>query len=272
MDEREVPGAREAARAEEAREDLLMAADRFEDRFTGATGDFSVGGVAEALDEMRDEEVAVERQSMPETAFQEALPAGETPASLPAPRSRAMRPRGIPAASGALALALGVGGVWAFVRWRRERNRPANRLRRRASRLAREVNQRLPDREAVFERLPDARTAAPGGAGTLLLAAGLLAWRLLRSSNPEPTEMPSADEAASVAEEIRTRLGRISVRPPRAAEGIEQVSRSAVRAADSGFAARGLVGVGVATAGGYLLWRLLRGQPDAWIASSGEQG
>ncbi len=285
----------ETERAEAAREDLLMAADSFDDRFTAATGDLSAAGVAEAVEEMREErdeswnetETSASEAPREAPAVKALEPPSPSPLAAlpPGPRSRISS--GIPLALGATAAAAGVGAVWAFVRWRQERNRPVNRLRRRVSRVARDVSERLPDRDELVTRLPDREVAAPaGGTGMLLLAGSLLAWRLLRGrgQSDDLAERTSGAAAAALesgaAQEVRTRLGRIWLPGSGPAEAVTTTARAAMKAVDERAPemqagdrgpARALVGVGVAAAGGYLLWRALRGQSgESYVPASDE--
>jgi hypothetical protein len=73
-------------------------------------------------------------------------------------------------------------GVWLFMRWRAERNKPINRLRRRAQQTwsrAEELRARMPVRQEA------ARPAA--GIGTVLVPLALVLWRASQSrSRPEP--------------------------------------------------------------------------------------
>lgn len=80
-------------------------------------------------------------------------------------------------------IATGV-ATWLFLRWRRERNKPINRLRRQAqSAVARAADLR--------ERLPDTDEAAKPavGLGTALLSILLLLWRQSRASSQQPGDV-----------------------------------------------------------------------------------
>jgi hypothetical protein len=72
---------------------------------------------------------------------------------------------------------VGAVGMWLFLRWQRERNRPVNRLRRQAQWAADEIRERVPGS-------PDASTTAIGLAAALL-SSGLVLWRRSRSSDDE---------------------------------------------------------------------------------------
>ena len=74
-----------------------------------------------------------------------------------------------------------VGAALFYRRWQQERNKPINRFRRQAQGMVRQVGQRLPDRRAIEERLPEPQVAAPvGGASTALLLGALLATQLMK--------------------------------------------------------------------------------------------
>src|SRR5919197_181866 len=167
-----------------------------EDLYTSATADLSAGGVAMAREATEQGQMAAEtggtmRSSTPIT--------DPTPAQTYAREdlvSQTERPTFVTdyevteesavsridptwaIASGALvSLSGGVGGAWLYARWQRERNRPINRLRRRARGIASTLTDRFED---VGDRLPDAdemRDTAPmsGGAAALLLAGLALA-------------------------------------------------------------------------------------------------
>ena len=84
-------------------------------------------------------------------------------------------------------LGAAVGGAWAYSRWQHERNKPINRMRRRLRGVAQNVGERLPDRDVILDRLPDAEVARPvGGGGVALLLAALLVNRALRGWRDEP--------------------------------------------------------------------------------------
>jgi hypothetical protein len=68
-------------------------------------------------------------------------------------------------------------GIWLFMRWRRERNKPINRLRRQAEqarRTAYELRARVPE-------LPDEATRPAMGLGTVLLSLGVFLWQQSQS-------------------------------------------------------------------------------------------
>jgi hypothetical protein len=60
-------------------------------------------------------------------------------------------------------------GVWLWLRWRRERNKPINRLRRQARQAAEEIRERVPS--------PEEATRPAIGLGTAVLSILLLVWQ-----------------------------------------------------------------------------------------------
>ena len=69
-------------------------------------------------------------------------------------------------------------GVWLWTRWRRERNKPINRIRRQAWQTwqnAYELRDRVPD-------LPDEATRPAMGLGTALLTLAIVLWQQSQSS------------------------------------------------------------------------------------------
>jgi hypothetical protein len=86
----------------------------------------------------------------------------------------------VPIGLGWLALGMSAAvGIWLWMRWRRERNRPINRIRRQAvaaRKQAYQLRERMPD----FE-LPDEAARPAVGLGTVLLPLTILIWQQLRS-------------------------------------------------------------------------------------------
>ena len=110
-----------------------------------------------------------------------------------APRALA-EPRTIGLGAGALLMAGSVAaGAWLYSRWQRERNKPVNRLRRRARDVAGQISERLPD----VDDLP--MGAAPtGGAAAALLLTGVALARALRGSDESAAAKETADQARGV--------------------------------------------------------------------------
>lgn len=91
------------------------------------------------------------------------------------------------------AIACGV-GVWLFMRWRRERNKPMNRLRRQAlqaRRTAYELRDRMPD-------IPEEATRPAMGLGTVLLSIAVFLWQ--------------QSQTRSRAQAVSHRMGKVSRR------------------------------------------------------------
>lgn len=175
-----------------------------------------------------------------------------------------------------------VGAAWLYSRWQHERNRPINRLRRRARSVGSALGERLPDGRRVVERVSNPEVARPlGGAsgGSLLLAA--LVWKLLRSRQ-HGTASERAEE--KLQESMRTAGAARDATPdtwkvlrfarPRvsgAADGKRSALLDAARTRVSEFdpaAARpmglglgGVLGLGIAA---YAVWRALRRDEDIY--------
>ena len=90
---------------------------------------------------------------------------------------------------------VGAVGMWLFLRWQRERNRPVNRLRRQAQWAADEIRERVPGS-------PDPSTTAIGLAAALL-SSGLVLWRRTHKGEEEEAE------AAESPRWLTTLSGRI---------------------------------------------------------------
>lgn len=175
-----------------------------------------------------------------------------------------------------------VGAAWLYSRWQRERNRPINRLRRRARSVASTVGERLPDGRRVVERVTDPEVARPlggAGGGTLLLAA--LAWKLLRSRQRGGSTERLGDtvresaKAARGARDAATDTWR-TVRFPRpnmsdlgngkkaallegARSRVGEFNPAAAR--PMGLGLGGVLGLGIAA---YAVWRALRRDEDIY--------
>jgi hypothetical protein len=112
------------------------------------------------------------------TPERRALPADETTASRPwAPGGSIV----LGASTGSLA-AIGAAAAWRYTLWRRERDRPIARIRRRVRRAAAELGHRLPDGGELARRLLEDERARPAGGLALgALVAALLVNRTLRA-------------------------------------------------------------------------------------------
>lgn len=99
-------------------------------------------------------------------------------------------------------------GVWLFMRWRRERNRPIHRFRRQARRTAaqaRDAASQLRGRMGDIE-FPDEAGRPAVGVGTGLLTLALLLWQRSQSSH---TDVQSRSrDARGRAEKMRRRAAQ----------------------------------------------------------------
>lgn len=156
--------------------------DRYGNQYTSAATDRSAGSVASAIESMPDAPAA---NLSPEVSSHRWPPpsSGQEPIIRTETRSLA-EPRTIGLGAAAL-LSIGgaASGAWLYARWRRQRNKPINRLRRGARDIASRLGERMPD----AEDLPHG--AAPiSGATTALLLSGLLASRALRRDAGDRTD------------------------------------------------------------------------------------
>jgi hypothetical protein len=289
------------------RPDLPPAGDELgEDLYTSATADLSAGGVAMAR------EAAEEEEQMPGGTLGQASPASSatTPISDPTPAqiyaredlvSRTERPTFVTdyagadaaeaeqsalrridptlalAGGGVVALAGGVGGAWLYSRWQEERNRPINRLRRRARGVSSlmadvfgDVGERLPDVDEVRD------TAPMSGGAAAALVFGLVLARLLhvggwgQQSQTEAQTEAALAQASSWRRQLREvdlqaarkKLPNVDVKAAR--NKVPKVDARTARG-PMGLGLGGTIGVAAAV---FLVWRLLRGggqqNPPNW--------
>ena len=187
---------------ENARRSMPPQGDKFEDQYTAATADLSVGGVAGAMEEMQSEasetvsDTAKAAGSWSQTTAAQAREgiagvAGEA-RDFASTQSRQMdlrQPKTIGIGAGVLMAAGGaVGGAWLYSRWQAERNKPINRLRRGALGVALRVGERLPDTVA----LPDRAAPIGGGAAAALLLSSVVLARALKREDPTVTQTQRA--------------------------------------------------------------------------------
>ena len=140
-------------------------------------------------------------------------PVTSTGSPMASPYRPIEEPRsGLPWWSGALFASSGVAlvgaGAWAFRRWQHERNRPVNRLRRRA----RKLTQRLPEPAMLRDQLPemDEQTRGLGAAALAGLAAGWLLRERTRPASPEEQADDLANAASDAAPMLNTQLLQIA--------------------------------------------------------------
>jgi hypothetical protein len=94
------------------------------------------------------------------------------------PSTGGLQWRGLPLGIGsAVIVAAGAVGVWLYLRWQRERNKPINRLRRQARYAAAELSQRVPDSEEVLRPMMGMLAAAT--------SAALVMMRNVQKQRPE---------------------------------------------------------------------------------------
>ncbi len=181
----------------------------------------------------------------PEVAQPAPRPIAEQP-DLASPDGRTVRvvetesePEGRPAAWSTWPIAIAAAGAgagaaaWWYLRWRRERNRPVNRLRR----TARELAKRLPEREALAEYLPEDNRARAGGA---LLTMLVVRWLLSRGGEKSTEESEERQQVTGTT-------------PADVLQAIQMDSwRRSPRRAPAGLLAGVVVGLGI------LAWRLTR--------------
>jgi hypothetical protein len=88
------------------------------------------------------------------------------------PSSVGLRRPGLPLGIGSAAmLTAGAVGVWLFLRWQRERNKPINRLRRQARHAAEEFSSRVPHSDEVVQPMMSLLAAATSAALVLMQQA-----------------------------------------------------------------------------------------------------
>jgi hypothetical protein len=271
----------------------------FEDQYTSATADLSAGGVAAAVDSMRQQGAEAAREAgepWPVTRTEGERRGFAFPRRIRRPDRRDLtRPKTISLSAGAvMSMAGAIGGAWLLNRWQRERNKPINRLRRGALGMAHRFGDRLPE----VEDLP--RTAPIGGAASALILSGLVLSRVRRRPSDAERATDLGDQAraligASMREAflrgrdvmergrespaVREALERgrgaiergrpsISVREAfmlgraTAERDLLKRARKEMRVETSRkgpFLGLGFGGLAVVLGGGYLIWRLLRG-------------
>lgn len=102
-----------------------------------------------------------------------------------------------------LAAAGGV-GVWLFMRWRRERNKPINRLRRQARQTASEARARAVELREQMPELPDEARRPAVGVGSALLTLAVVLWQQSQARRS------AADDARSRTRKMRGKADKAS--------------------------------------------------------------
>jgi hypothetical protein len=95
-------------------------------------------------------------------------------------------------------------GVWLWMRWQRERNKPINRLRRQARQAAQLARDRMPD----MPEIPDEATRPALGLGTALLSIALVLWQQSQSRGRTEQAKGRAEKASKQATKQATKKGR----------------------------------------------------------------
>jgi hypothetical protein len=122
-------------------------------------------------------------------------------------------------------------GIWLWMRWQRERNRPINRIRRQARQTASqarqtaaELRERMPDLE-----FPEDATRPAVGLGTALLSAALLWWQQSqsRSRSASANARTRGEEAQRSA---RRGMGRASKQAEKLSRQSDRFTRQADKA------------------------------------------
>lgn len=111
------------------------------------------------------------------------------------------------------AIACGV-GVWLFMRWRRERNKPMNRLRRQAEqarRTAYELRGRMPE-------IPEEATRPAMGLSTVLLSLAVFLWQQSQARS-------RAKEMTRRMDKASRRMGKASKRAKHAVDEMDWQDR-----------------------------------------------
>jgi len=106
---------------------------------------------------------------------------------------------GLPMKLGWLGLSLAGGiGVWLWLRWQRERNKPINRFRRQARLAAGQARQRatlLRDQMPDLPEFPDEARRPAVGLGTALLTLAVVLWQQSQARSHEEQPAQAASEA-----------------------------------------------------------------------------
>ncbi|MBV9170602.1 MAG: hypothetical protein JOZ81_11010 [Chloroflexi bacterium] len=290
-------------------QDLPPQGDRFEDQYTSATGDLSAGGVAEAFAHPEPTGPELTQPGPPSAPspsspdawrppvgregtgdiYQTPIPSSHSYPGAPVPPEHSVPMLPLTAAA-VVGVGGAVAGAWLYTRWQ-ERNKPVNRLRRRAHHVADSIGDRLPD----VDDLPSGKAPRSGAAAALLLATVALARALRSHSDDDEDEeerraeqqrqlsyldrgrwrdrLGSVDWASLLREppdtdEARKRARRLLRDLPDADDARKHGKRLARQlpsvedAQDEdkrGLFGLGLGGVAALAAGTYLVWRVVRG-------------
>jgi len=106
-------------------------------------------------------------------------------------------------------------GVWLWMRWQRERNKPINRLRRQARQAAAMARERMPE----MPEFPDDAARPAVGLGTAMLSLAVLLW--------QQSQARSRSQMRAQMEEARSMKGRAQKLSKKARKQADRLSRQA---------------------------------------------
>jgi len=133
----------------------------------------------------------------------------------------------VPFGIGWLTVAIGGGiGVWLWMRWQRERNRPINRLRRQAE----QARQRAYELRSQIPDMPEEAVRPAMGLGTALLTVAVVLWQQAQSRRSQ------VDQARSRSKDIRGRADKASRDARKRAETTSRKARDAGKQATQALA------------------------------------
>jgi hypothetical protein len=110
-------------------------------------------------------------------------------------------------------------GVWLWMRWQRERNKPMNRLRRQARQAAARARERMPEMPEFPE---DARRPAVG-LGTALLSIAVLLWQ-----QSQARSRSQIDEARGRSRDMKGRAQKASKQARKQADRLSRQAAESV--------------------------------------------
>ena len=208
------------------------------DMYTTPSTSMPSGGMPSS--DMRSDEPSFTRVPRPSDAIDEPYGAGPSGQTWTSGQNWTNTSDGgrrwlMPMSIGWVTLCVGSGvGVWLWLRWQRERNRPLNRLRRQARQTALHARQtafELRERMPEFE-MPDEATRPAIGLGTALVSAALLWWQQSQARSRSRVETTStrarwfARRAAKVASS-KANTAQASRHLDRASRQADRLSRQA---------------------------------------------
>jgi len=117
----------------------------------------------------------------------------------------------LPFGLGWMTLLAGGVGVWLWMRWRRERNKPLNRLRRQARQTAAQARQRafaLREQMPEIPEFPEDATRPAVGVGTALLSVAVVLWQQWRARSRSEARTRDVRKHAGKASKHASKMGR----------------------------------------------------------------